>query len=379
MDAELFTWHTHSDTICDLKHGLSLAQNSGARSLMVLTCNLNAYPEQALQSLLKNCPLVIFGGSYPMLTHQENLMKQGALIIGFKALYEVSIFSDLHLLKNEDALEDLINKTLEKKQSFHGQDNFLMFYDALTSNIEDFIDCLFECLDHGITIAGGGVGHLDLIQRPCLFSNQGLLSNAVLLVTLPSKLTTHVANGWKIFKGPFLVSEAEGQTVQSLNYQPAFDVYSHAIESASEHRFHADNFFDIAKHFPLGIEDINNNLIVRDPVLATKNTLQCVGKIPINAMVYLLKGDKGNLVSAAENAAINHFSVPTNTADKTSMVFDCISRVLYMEDEFDKELQVINKHCTSSALFGVLSIGEIANSTSGAIRLLNKSTVICSW
>jgi len=379
MDGQIFTWQTQNDTFDDLKQGLILAKNSGAKSLMILTCTQNSYPEQDLNTLLQSYSLPIFGGIYPMITHKEKLIKQGALIIGFKERYEVSIFSDLHLLKSEDALEDLINSQLEKNKNFHGQDNFLMFYDGLMTNIEDFIDSIFECLDHSITIAGGGAGHLDFIQRPCIFTNQGLHTNVVLFVTLPRKLTTSIAHGWKILQGPYLVSEAQGQTVQSLNYQPAFEIYSQAIENASEYKFQTENFFDIAKHFPLGIDDMSNNLIVRDPILTENNHLQCVGKIPINSMVYLLEGDINNLINAAEEAAVNVFSNSNNPTEQIAMVFDCISRVLYMEDEFDRELQVINKHCSSSALFGVLSIGEIANSKSGSIRLLNKSTVIGAW
>jgi hypothetical protein len=379
MDTELFTWKTHSNTLRDLQHGISIAQNSGAKSLLVLTCSQNAYPEQPLNFILKNCSIPIFGGIYPMISHQETLIKQGALIIGFKENYDVTIFSDLQHLKNEDTLESLINTTLEAKKNLSGQDDFLMFYDALINNVEDFIDCLFECLDHGITIAGGGAGNLDFIQRPCLFTNKGLLANAVLLVNLPSKLTTGVAHGWTKIEGPLLVSEAHGQIVQSLNYRPAFEVYSHIIERASDHEFKDGDFFDIAKNFPLGIEDINNNLIVRDPISTANNNLQLIGNIPVNSMVYILGGETNSLLLSSEKAAINVFSTPTKNTTRISMVFDCISRVVFMEDEFDKELQIINKYCPSPTLFGVLSIGEIANSESSAIRLLNKSTVICSW
>jgi hypothetical protein len=76
VHSKSFAWHTHSDTLFDLKHGLRLAQNNGVKSLMMLTCNLNAYPEQVLNSLLKNCPLAVFGGSCPMITRQETLMKR---------------------------------------------------------------------------------------------------------------------------------------------------------------------------------------------------------------------------------------------------------------------------------------------------------------
>ena len=379
MDTELFTWKTHSNTLRDLQHGLSLAQNSGAKSVLVLTCSQNFYPEQSLNVILKNCLIPIFGGIYPMISHQETLIKQGALIIGFKENYDVTVFTDLQNLKNEETLETLINTTLEAKKNLSGQNNFLMFYDALINNIENFIDCLFECLDHTISIAGGGAGNIDFIQNPCLFTNNGLLANAVLLVSLPRKLTTSVANGWTKLEGPFLVSEAHGKNVQSLNYQPAFEVYSQRIESISHHKFQDGNFFDIAKNFPLGIEDINNNLIVRDPILTSNNQLQILGNIPVNSMAYILGSDTNNLIASSEKAAIKVFSSPTESTSQISMVFDCISRVVFMEDEFDKELQIISKYCPSPSLFGVLSIGEIANSESSAIRLFNKSTVISSW
>lgn len=379
MKDDLFTWKTASATLAELEKGIILAQNSNAKTLMVLTCNDNHYPEEALSSLLKNCSIPLFGGIYPMITHQDKLIKRGALIIGFPDIYETTLFPELHRLNGEDDLEDLINKKLEDKLHFSDQENFLMFYDGLMTNIEDFIDCLFECLDHSITIAGGGAGHLDFIQRPCVFTNQGLHSNVVLLVSLSRKLTTSVAHGWKVFKGPFLVSEAEGQIVKSLNYQPAFEVYAKTIENGGNYKFEQSEFFDIAKHFPLGIEDMNNNIIVRDPILSNKSHLQCVGRVPINSMIYLLEGETNNLINAAEEAARIAFTTHKKATEQAAMVFDCISRVLYMEDDFSRELTVINDHCSSHSLFGVLSIGEIANSQSGAINLLNKSTVIGVW
>ncbi|KGJ97601.1 FIST signal transduction protein [Colwellia psychrerythraea] len=378
MNTGLFTWHTHSNALSDFKYGLSLAKSSGAKSLLVLTCSQNHYPEDQLSALLSTCSLTVFGGIYPMLTLQNTLLEQGALIIGFHESFDVTLFSQLHQVTDEESLEALITSTLEAKDNYCGRNDFLMFYDSLINNIEDFIDCMFECLDHGINIAGGGAGNLDFIQNPCIFTNQGLHKNAVLLVTIPNKVSVGVAHGWKIFKGPFLVSNAHENTVYSLNYQSAFEVYCQAIESASDYKFNNSNFFDIAKNFPLGIEDINHNLIVRDPIYAHKSDLKCAGSIPINSMVYLLKSDTDTLIASAEQAAITAFSTPTEITS-TTMIFDCISRVLYMEDKFEQELDVIAKHCTTPILFGVLSLGEIANSPSGAIRLLNKSTVISSW
>jgi len=96
-------------------------------------------------------------------------------------------------------------------------------------------------------------------------------------------------------------------------------------------------------------------------------------------MIYLLKGDITKLIEAAATAAKDLFTEDKRLTTQAAMVFDCISRVSYMENAFENELKVINSHCVAPLLFGVLSIGEVANSKSGAINLLNKSTVITAW
>lgn len=376
MDTELFTWHTHSDTLADLKYGLGLAQNSGAKSILVLTCHKNQYCEEELSSLFRTYSLLLFGGAFPMLTFQNQLLNRGAIIIGFNDALDIISFSDLHLHSNEENLEAFIATTLEETNNLENNDNFLMFYDASVSHFESFIDCLFEYLDHAIDIIGGGAGNVDFSSKACIYTNQGIHSNAAILVALPKKLHTGIAKGWKILQGPFLASEAYEQSLLSLNYQPAYNVYCQTIEDNTQHKFNDKNFFDIAKRYPLGIEDINNNLIVRATYSTDNNHLKCIGYIPINSMVYLLEGSVESLLSATEKAIKGIKPQPELSA---TMVFDCISRVSYMEEEFSKELNIIAQHSPTSALFGVLSLGEIANSSSGAIRLLNKSTVIGSW
>ncbi len=379
MDNILFTWHSDSNLLADFEHGLNLAQASDATSLLLLACNDNNFSAQQINPMLTSCTLPVFGGIYPQLIYKKKLMLQGCIIIGFQQEIEISLITQLAELTTDEKLEQVIEQTLSTQSQLPNNDSFLMFYDALIDNIEDFIDCLFECLDHQISIIGGGAGNLEFTPQACIFTNQGLLIDTIQLVNFKSKLTTGTAHGWQILQGPFLVSEANKQIIYSLNYLSAFDAYKEAIENESDYIFNESNFFDIAKHYPLGIEDINNELVVRDPILTSEGHIQCLGSIPVNSMVYLLKSSIESLVTSAEQAAIS--ATNKNNKDKLSatMVFDCISRALYMEDDFSQEIDLIAKHCKEQTLFGVLSLGEIANSKSGAIKLLNKSTVIGSW
>jgi len=379
MSDVLFTWHNNSDSISELECGLQLAQDSNAASLLILACNDNNFTKQNINPLIRHCNIPIFGGIYPKLIYKKQLMEQGCIIIGFKQIVNVSLITQVSTLDTDEKLEKVIEQTLPSQDQLTSNDSFLMFYDALSSHIESFIDCLFACLDHHIKIIGGGAGSLDFKQRPCIFTNEGLLADVIQLVCLQSKIVTGATHGWQILQGPFLVSEAHKQTVKSLNYSPAFNIYKEAIENVSEHKFDSKNFFDIAKHFPLGIEDINNQLVVRDPILAYGDFIECVGNVPVNSMVYLLDGSIDSLLNASKEAAISATYDVDDSGFSATMVFDCISRVLFMQDSFSQELDLIAEQCFDQSFFGVLSLGEIANNQSGAIKLLNKSTVIGSW
>lgn len=379
MSSISFTWQCDSSSIDDLEKGLKLAYASAAKSLLILVCNDNNFTAQQVNPLIMCATVPIFGGIYPKLIFKNQLMEQGCIIIGFEQSVEINLITKLSTLVTDEQLEQVIDQALLAHSPITNNCSFLMFYDSLVSNVEDFIAYLFECLDYQVGIIGGGAGNLEFKQKPCIFTNQGLVFDAIQLVNLQKKITSAATHGWQILQGPILVSEAEQQNIISLDYQPASNLYKALIESSSEYRFNEDNFFEIAKNFPLGIERINSKLVVRDPILINQGNIQCVGNIPVNSMVYLLQGSVDSLLCSAEQAAILATKKIDDNDFSATMVFDCISRVLYLEDNFSKELNLIAKHCKEQTLFGVLSFGEIVNSESGAIRLLNKSTVIGSW
>jgi hypothetical protein len=204
--------------------------------------------------------------------------------------------------------------------------------------------------------------------------------NVALVVQMPMPINCAVEHGWEILSGPFLVTEADGARIQTLNYLPAFDVYKAIIEETTSSTFSDDKFFQTSQNFPLGILGINEEILVRDPILMKDGNLVCVGSVPVNAMVYILKGDKEHIINAAQKAGDRAARMPV--ADQYSslgvtLVFDCVSRVLYLDEKFPLEMEAIARGVGRERLIlGALSIGEIANTSRGTIDLLNKSIVI---
>ena len=103
----------------------------------------------------------------------------------------------------------------------------------------------------------------------------------------------------------------------------------------------------------------------------------CVGEVPENTAIDLLKGNPGTLINAAHDA-INACK-PVSFKVKNALIFDCISRYLFLGNSFEKELSSIcdevydiNKNVDP---IGVLTLGEIS-SHQGYLNFLNKTIVI---
>ncbi|HFE37010.1 MAG TPA: hypothetical protein ENK06_01150 [Gammaproteobacteria bacterium] len=149
----------------------------------------------------------------------------------------------------------------------------------------------------------------------------------------------------------------------------------------SEKRFTNEVFFSIAKTFPFGMEKLDQEILIRDPVSVEENTLVCVGQIPENTLLYIMRGEPKALIEAsgiAANIVTDHLSDDAENIE--CVLFDCISRALFLEDKFEEELDSILKNLPkNSTLIGALTLGEIVSSTWGPIQFLNKTTVACRF
>ncbi|MFZ1724412.1 MAG: FIST C-terminal domain-containing protein, partial [Dokdonella sp.] len=126
---------------------------------------------------------------------------------------------------------------------------------------------------------------------------------------------------------------------------------------------------------------VDGDFLVRDPIKRDGAALICVGELPQNATVFLLKGEAPTLIASAGEAALaacRESRQHGHAADAgVAVVFDCISRALFLGAAINDELAVIESALAGcEEIFGALSLGEIASSRAGVIELMNKSTVV---
>lgn len=346
----------------------------GAKSLMILACSANHYSPAFLNGFLRDCSVPICGGVFPEVFASSVRLDKGFVIVGFPFSISVSCYQQISNGHSHAAKSQIVDGEIIPQSR-----DLLVFVDAASIAAEDFISGLYEEIGGGIDVIGGGCGSLDFMARPCIFCRSGLLEDAALVVQLPVAMQCAADHGWQILSGPYLVTEADGIRVKTINYLPAFDVYKNLLEEITDFRFSESDFFQISQNFPLGIVGLNRDVLVRDPVQSVEGALVCVGRIPVNSMIYILCAKPESIVKAAEKTGrkVANTNIDERPSGSLALAFDCVSRALYLGDDFARELDAIQCGLgNQNALVGVLSIGEIANTPQGTINLLNKSIVV---
>lgn len=338
-------------------------------SVLILAADGNGWTPASIDTVLMSSAKPVFGGVFPQLLHGADRLERGMVLVGLPKAVNLTVIEGL------STPETNFGAVIERAFPDIG-DGGTMFVlvDGFSRRIGCLIDALFNAFGLGINYLGGGGGSLSLAQKPCVITPAGLKQDAAVLAYLDTSSGVGVAHGWEAISTPFRVTEADSNVVISLDWRPAREVYREIVESHSKQRFGDDNFFAIAKAYPLGIAKLGNEVVVRDPVMADGDRLLCVGEVPVGAFVQVLHGNRETLMAAAVHARESARSSLGTAKPNIEFFVDCISRALFLEGDFD--LEVNAARVPDLPMVGVLSIGEIANSGQDYLEFYNKTAVV---
>lgn len=356
-----------------LKSELERAINDGAKSLLILAAEHSHVQASEYAELLSAVSLPVFGGVFPRLIYENECLESGHLICALD--YEPDVVFINHLSRRDHAqLDALLSPQIEAGE----EASYLFFLDGLSSAVDCVVERLYFHLGPRKTVVGGGAGYSSLAHRPCVMTNEGLIKDAALLIRLDHRMKIQVGNGWQKTEGPFLVTQSQKNVVHTLNYRPAFTIYKEVLDAMIDEELTADNFQKYAKHFPLGKERIDGELIIRDPIHVIDEALVCVGSVSKYSMVYVMSASNDQLIDAAGDMAEGYSKDNVHSAHEQSfLVFDCVSRMFCLGNDFASELARIRETIHPDlAMVGALTLGEIANAKSGMIQLHNKTIVM---
>jgi hypothetical protein len=351
---------------------VSFEATNEVKSILMLMADKERYDSNEVSSVLIKTSKPLIGGVFPELIFKGERKASGTILIPLKFKINTQLFN---LNESTDyCFEQLANI---KMDSLDSSSSLFVFADALNSNKDSFIEILFNYFGINPTYIGGGAGSLSFKPFQCIIDNHGMHSDAAVIGWVNKSVALGVAHGWQSISEPCKVTKANSNVIETINWKPAFEVYKEIVEKHSGKTFTNDNFFDIAKSYPLGITKIDAEMVVRDPFMVSNNSLYVVDVIKEGEYVNILHGDIDSLLNGALKARQIAFSkLEDSMNEKSIFCIDCISRVLFMQDSFNKELEVFGDGVEVN---GILSIGEIANSEDSYLEIYNKTIVVGIW
>lgn len=357
--------YTPSLNALQLKNSLTLALVDHPNAIIMLMCDDIDQPNSHIETLLEQCSTPILGGICPSIIVGEEVKQSGALFVPVYAEVDLQVVDNIHAFCDGDT-----NLQFNKNRKF----SLLVFVDGLSSCIDDSLTQLFQLTGNDVPVFGGGLGSLSLVQKQSVFSPNGMHKDAMILLAIYSHWEVSVAHGWEILDGPFLASEVDQNILAGLNFEPAMRIYEKVVEKFDDRKFTENDFFDIAQNYPFGLDRLDDDLLVRDPLKQESGKIVCVGKIPDNTMLYILHGTDKKMIEATSQAVEAKCDEGKATE---GIVFDCISRQLFLKEDFHLELEgMAASFHEPSYIFGALAMGEIASSIAGGINFHNKTAVM---
>jgi hypothetical protein len=373
-----------------IKNVFSSALEKDARCLCLLgTADLAA--SESFHSLLKEAPIPVFGGLFPRIIHDYQLIESGLIVIGLADEPKLIIVDQL--TDGEEQLHNsLSQQNLECFQSFEqksdpsktrSHSNFcsmMIFTDGGPGGAQNLIENIHELANPKLDVIGAVTGADDLGNVPTVITPYGLMKDALVMAIMPSRIFFAHDHGYEILGGPYLVTRSQGNVINSINYASAMDIYFALLKELTDEKPSIKNLHELSVRYPLGIKTIEDKILVRSPIGHHDGDLIIVGEINEYSMVYLLRAREDIMIGASANAAAQASKAWRKAKIKQkpySLLFDCVSRFEHLNGHYANELHKVRDNSGPIRHnFGALTLGEIVNSEQGSLTLLNKTTLV---
>lgn len=363
---KLFIPGQHSSR--DFQNALEEMAEEGLASVLILAADGTKFPTLSYDPILQSSSLKITGGIFPEILFEGIRYQEGTIMVGFRQKMNTVEFSDLTLDYVRDKLEE----------AFSGVDpvmkTIFVFVDAFAHHKTNLTDMLYNSFGTLPNYIGGGAGSLNFEGMPCLFTNHGLLQHGASVSIIDLTTSIGVSHGWQVISEPLKVTEAEHNRMKSLEWRPAMDIYREVIRAHSKKDHALENFFEMTQSYAFGISKLGGEMVVRDPFKEEDGAVFTLDNIEQGSHVHILYGDQEGLLSGARKARDLALRAGSDNRHSEFFIIDCISRVLFMDNDFNQEIQNLDPENQG---FGAFTLGEIANNGECYLEIFNKTAVVC--
>ena len=327
----------------------------------------------------RKVPLV--GAIFPALVQDGHFLTSGVWLLCFKEMPFFALYDNLptEAAEAERAVEKIADAIRAQIDHIPDMTLFTLF-DAMVPNIGTLLDNLYLHLANRVHYAGANAGSETFQPMPCLFDGERTVQQGVLLLLLTRHKGAILEHGYHTNPQTSYATSTNGNCISQIDWRPAFEVYRELVREHYGVEITAENFYQYGVHFPFGIVRANHHVVVRIPVKLTgEGSLLCVGEVPPNSVLTLLKAPAVSSVETLNKLNEGLKLLNGNIADAELLLFYCAGRRLHLgisSSTAELESFISLTHATQVA--GALSLGEIGGSTVHGYPLFHNATLVAA-
>lgn len=328
-----------------------------------------------LQRVCRERSIPLFGGIFPALIDGARFINHGVCLLPFPAMPPAFL---IPAADGAEAIGLAVRRGLATLPAGTAKPTLFLMFDGMLPNIASLLEEIYFALANRVDYAGVNAGSESFQPMPCLFDQNQLIGAGVMGVLLPGDVKTVLEHGFVQPERAMSATASQGNRVVTIDWRPAFEVYQAVIKTEYGIDLTAENFYQYAVHFPFGILRASGEIVVRIPVaLADDGSLFCVGEVPENSVLVLLKSPE-----AGGNACLDRLAKDLNFASAGSsghrlLAFYCAGRRMHLGVAAETELAELCALAQVSELAGALSLGEIGSTQRGGYPVFHNATLVC--
>lgn len=334
-----------------------------------------------LQAICRERGIALVGAVFPALLVDRHFVASGAWLLHFAHMPPYFLLPEINE-GNPPAVRRLSSTVRDRLAQAGGsahRPTLFMIFDGMLPNIASLLDGLYLDLANRVEYAGVNAGSESFQAMPCLFDDRQVVGNGVLGLLLPGETAPVLEHGFVSPERAMSATSTEGNRVAMIDWRPAFSVYRDLIQSEYGIELTRENFYQYAVHFPFGILRANGDVVVRIPVaVADDGSLYCVGEVPENTLLVLLKAPEAGAGACVERLATRLSADNGSLRDGQLLTFYCAGRRMHLGEAAQQELQALAVATGAAVQGGALSLGEIGSTSRWGYPMFHNATLVCS-
>ena len=350
----------HKTTLYKDNEIAQILWEEGKRYLLIMAQNCD------IKNMHMNHAADIYTITFPAIIYGNKLYENGVLVC--ELTDDATI---VHCACENDTEHETYKETLAKSKSV------LLFVHWLDPKIYEYLDRIFSYTSEDVSIMGAGCGRTSMEKHGVMTKNGVELQDGFLVVFSAQTLCIGAKHGASFYNGYYIAHTENGNKITTFNGECAAPFYTKMIQKYFNEEVTPENVFSIGLKYPIGLGATRGEHPIRIPVAIEGENLIVAGPMDTENTISLMYTNNEALLNASSLAAKKAKMEVSNLEDKACFIIECMGRKMVLGDAFSQELDTIASNLLpSQQCWGILSLGEIANSSDKYIEYSNEACVI---